>query len=218
MNRTLQLAALILALVILILAIVISVRQAARPTVTPTTDTGRLRTEAVSTFAAELTRTAQVAPTQRPTNTAAVTSTGPPSGTGSATAICLGLRFVRDVTIPDNTDMTPAQVFTKTWLVENSGSCPWQPGFQVVLIGGAAMGGSPFKVAQTVGPGGMIQVSIKMAAPTNQTGVVQGTWKMSDEGGTVFGDYLSVVVVVGGTTSGPSTLQVTNTPRPTSTP
>ena len=50
--------------------------------------------------------------------------------------------------------MTPAEVFTKTWLVENSGTCPWKPGFQVVLIGGLAMGGSPFRVAQTVGPGG----------------------------------------------------------------
>ena len=118
------------------------------------------------------------------------------AGTDSATPTCLGLHYVRDVTIPDNTDMTPAQVFTKTWLVQNSGACPWQPGFEVVLVGGLAMGGSPFKIAQAVGPGGSIQVSIKMVAPTAQTGIVQGTWKMSDEKGTLFGDYLSVVLVV----------------------
>jgi next-to-BRCA1 protein 1 len=106
------------------------------------------------------------------------------------------LRFIRDVTIPDNTEMTPAQVFTKTWLVENSGTCPWKPGFQVILIGGLALGGSPFKVSQTVGPGGSIQVSIKMVAPTNASGVVQGTWKMADETGAAFGDYLSAVIVV----------------------
>ena len=67
--------------------------------------------------------------------------------------------------------------------MENTGTCAWKPGFQVMLIGGVAMGGSPFKVAQTVGPGGSIQVSIKMVAPPNQTGVVQGTWKMADEAG-----------------------------------
>ena len=49
-----------------------------------------------------------------------------------------------------------------------------------------------------MGPGGSIQVSIKMVAPTNQTGVVQGTWKMADEMGAPFGDFLSVVIVVKG--------------------
>ncbi len=69
------------------------------------------------------------------------------------------------------------------------------------------MGGSPFRVAQKLGPGGSIQVSIKMVAPPNQTGVVQGTWKMSDTNGLQFGDYLSVVIVVSGPTeeSAPST-------------
>jgi hypothetical protein len=130
----------------------------------------------------------------------------------SGTPNCLGLRFIRDVTIPDNTEMTPAEVFTKTWLVENSGTCPWEPGFQVVLIGGLAMGGSPFRVARTVGPGGEIQVSIKMAAPTNQTGVVQGTWKMADADGAPFGDFLSVVIVVSGPTRIPQATGTTATP------
>jgi len=112
--------------------------------------------------------------------------------------------------------MTPAQVFTKTWQVVNSGTCPWKPGFQAILVGGVAMGGSPFKVAQNIGPGGTIQVSIKMAAPTNIKGVVQGTWKMADEKGQAFGDYLSVVVVVG-TGTGTSTPAAAAT-QPTRTP
>jgi hypothetical protein len=108
--------------------------------------------------------------------------------------------------------MKPAQVFTKTWQVQNSGTCPWKPGFQVVLIGGVAMGGSPFKVSQTVGPGGTIQVSIKMAAPTDVKGVSQGTWKMADNNGETFGDYFSVVIVLGSGTPSPTAPRSTSTP------
>jgi hypothetical protein len=178
----------------------------------PTPDIGPVQTDAVRTFVAELTAAAPAPATP--------SATPRPQGSPleatalSGTPNCLGLRFVRDVTIPDNTEMTPAEVFTKTWLVENNGSCPWRPGFQVVLIGGLAMGGSPFKVAQTVGPGGSIQVSIKMAAPTNQTGVVQGTWKMVDANGAQFGDYLSVVVVTIGPTRFPAGSSATVTAGP----
>jgi hypothetical protein len=154
-----------------------------------------IRTQAVQTYIVQLTSAVPVlSPTQRPAPSP--TSAIPTSASG--TPGCMGLRFVRDVTIPDNTEVNPAQVFTKTWQVENTGTCAWKPGFRVVLIGGVAMGGSPFKVVQTVGPGGSIQVSIKMVAPTNQTGVVQGTWKLADENGAPFGDYLSVVIVVKG--------------------
>jgi hypothetical protein len=134
------------------------------------------------------------------------------SGSTTATPLCNNLKYVRDVTIPDNTGMSPAQVFTKSWLVENNGTCAWHAGFQVVLIGGAAMGGSPFRLIQDVGPGGRVQVSIKMVAPPNQMGIVEGTWKMSDDSGAAFGDYMSVVIVVGSGTNTPATASATSTP------
>ena len=52
------------------------------------------------------------------------------------------------------------------------------------------MGGSPFIVESTVNPGARIEISIKMVAPTNETGIVRGTWRMSDENGTLFGDAI----------------------------
>lgn len=168
-----------------------------------------IHTQAVGTFIAQLTASAPD-PTATPRVLPSLTAITPTAVSG--TPGCMGLRFVRDVTIPDNTEMDPAQVFTKTWQVENTGTCTWKPGFQVILIGGVAMGGSPYKVIQPVGPGGSIQVSIKMVAPTNQTGVVQGTWKLADDNGTTFGDYLSVVVVVKGRAP------VTRTPTPSPAP
>jgi hypothetical protein len=203
--------ALLLITVFVLLVALITADQIPSATV-PTPNMDQIRTEAVRTHIAELTSTATARPAPSQIATSMLSST--PLAGASGTPNCLGLRFIRDVTIPDNTTMTPADVFTKTWLVENSGTCPWRPGFQVVLIGGLAMGGSPFRVAQTVGPGGQIQVSIKMAAPTNQTGVVQGTWKMADGDGVTFGDYLSVVIVV----SGPTRRPAATTQGPTVTP
>jgi hypothetical protein len=192
-------ALLLITVFVLLVALITAERVPSAAVSTPNVD--QIRTEAVRTHIAELTSTATARPS--PSLTASPMLSPSPATAVSGTPSCLGLRFMRDVTIPDNTSMTPAEVFTKTWLVENSGTCPWEPGFQVVLIGGLAMGGSPFRVAQTVGPGGEIQVSIKMAAPTNQTGIVQGTWKMADDEGVQFGDFLSIVVVVSGPTRQP---------------
>src|SRR5512143_4176374 len=118
----------------------------------------------------------------------------------SPTPSCYRLKYLQDVSIPDNTIMTPAQVFTKTWQVQNTGLCAWRTGFKLVLIGGDAMGGSPYVLPATANPGAKVELSVKMVAPTNQTGIVQGTWRMSDENGNLFGDALTVVIVVGGGT------------------
>ncbi len=185
----------------------------ARPT--ENADISSVQTAAVATFASGLTQTVEALPTSTPTETPESLPTDTPGGTdsGSPTASCYRMKYIRDVTIPDNTEMSPAEVFTKTWQVENDGTCSWQPNFKLILIGGEALGGSPFVLTQTVDPGQRIDVSIKMAAPPNETGPLQGTWRMTDQNGTPFGDALTVVIDVGGAgTVAPSTAQATSTP------
>src|SRR5688500_6867535 len=92
------------------------------PTVTINPD--EIRTQAVGTFAADLTLTALVAPTNTPAPsvTPLATFTAGPTCTGGvalgtapvtgATASCYGMAFVSDVTIPDNTPVTAGQAFT----------------------------------------------------------------------------------------------------------
>jgi hypothetical protein len=210
-NKT-QLAILVVLILALAMVVMLSIRSSNQPAQAPTFTISDIQTGAVATFAFNLTGTAQLQPTPSQTNTALNTATSVGTQDLSGTPGCYGLHYVMDVNIPDNTVMTPAQVFTKTWLVENSGTCDWQPGFKVVLIGGLAMGGSPYTLAQSVKPGGRIQVSIKMATPTNQTGIVQGTWKMSDAAQKEFGDYMSVVIVVGNATGTPPTSTATSAP------
>jgi hypothetical protein len=206
-------AILLVALILTLVLAAPALRPAPAP---PTADIPAARTQAVATFAGALTSTAAAIPTgtatdtpQPPTEAAVVGTEG--TASVSPTPSCYRLKYVRDVSIPDNTLMTPAEVFTKTWQVENSGTCAWRAGFKMVLVGGAAMGGSPFVLDSTVDPGGRLDISIKMVAPTNQTGIIQGTWRMQDDVGTLFGDALTVVIVIGGPTQ-PAAVTATATP------
>lgn len=199
------------------------------PTPTATLSADQIQTQAVQTFAADLTKTALANPTATPTPSSSPTpfatiAIGTPLATsstlvGGGAASCYKLVYVRDVTVPDNTPMTPGQTFTKTWEVQNSGSCAWDAGFKFTLIGGDAMGGQTLTLAQPVAVGAATQLSVAMAAPTNKTGTIQGTWRMSTTTGTYFGDGLTVVIVIGGSgataTGGPT---ATETPTPTPAP
>mmetsp|Transcript_21460 Transcript_21460/g.31122 ORF Transcript_21460/g.31122 Transcript_21460/m.31122 type:complete len:415 (+) Transcript_21460:94-1338(+) len=48
-------------------------------------------------------------------------------------------RFIRDVTLPDGSQVEPLSVFHKTWRVRNDGTAPWPPGCALVNAGGDRM-------------------------------------------------------------------------------
>jgi hypothetical protein len=193
---------------------------------TPTLSVGAIQTIAVATFSGGLTQTALAAPTNTPvpTNTLSATFSAPtfanvtPFGTSiissSPVAVCNGLAYVNDVTIPDNTPMTPGQAFTKTWKVRNSGTCAWDAGFKFALTGGDAMGGATYSLPQSVPANTQIDISIAMTAPS-KTGSIRGNWRMSTAAGQFFGDEIYVVVLVGGAGG---TATNTSAPAPTETP
>ncbi len=209
-TRVVLIGVLVLALLLTVIFGILASRQTPPPP-SPTVDIGRVQTQAVSVFSNGLTSTALAVPTStatdtpEPTETAAAveaTATGPTSAV-SPTPSCYKLKFLQDLTVPDYTVMAPATVFTKSWQVQNTGTCAWQPGFQVILVGGVAMGGSPYKVSAAVNPGAKVEISIKMAAPANQTGLIQGTWRMVDLNGNQFGNVMTVNIVIPGGTATP---------------
>lgn len=201
------------------------------PTVTINPD--EIRTQAVGTFAADLTLTAFAAPTNTSlaTITPLATFTALATNTGgvalntapAATASCYGLSFVSDVTIPDNTPVNPGQAFTKTWKVKNAGSCNWDAGFKFAFTGGEQMGGQTVTIPSVVTAGAVYDISVPMTAP-NKSGTLRGNWRMQTTGGQFFGDEVYVQVVVGGgaaatntgaaatSTTSPATNTVTATP------
>jgi len=192
---------------------------------TPTVDPNVIQTQAVQTFSAILTQTAAAQPTLQlfPTLTASATfapfatsaSPLPPisQATIAPTKSCYSMAFMNDVTIPDNTAVTPGQTFTKTWKVVNNGSCAWDAGFKFTFTGGDAMSGATYTLPSAVAVNATVDLSITMTAPANKTGKVQGNWRMSTAGGQFFGDEIYVIVTVGGGTA----TATKATPNPTAT-
>jgi len=201
------------------------------PEATPTQSVSQIQTFAVATFASDLTMTAIAAPTNTPaapptlpsTQTAATTVGAIPFGTAAATsgsgvaatASCYGLTFVSDVTVPDNTQMDPGEAFTKTWKVQNSGSCAWDAGFKFQNTGGEAMGATAFTLPSSVAAGTTYDISVPMTAPS-KTGTLRSNWRMSNANGQYFGDEVFVVIVVGNA-SAPSATNTSAAPAATAT-
>jgi hypothetical protein len=167
-----------------------------------------VQTVAVATFASDLTQTAAAHPTSTPTLAPTTTPTltlidvNATEASATPTPSCYRLRWIKDMTIPDFTLMTPGETFTKTWQVSNSGTCAWQPGFQFAFYGGDPMGGSNYTLTQAVNPGDQMELSIPMTAPSG-TGIIISTWRMSGFNGWFFGDALTVKIDLGGQTPTP---------------
>jgi hypothetical protein len=134
--------------------------------------------------------------TQMPgTSTATVqpTSTSTPVPTATATAVgtpgaCTDqAKFVEDVTIPDNSEMLPAQDFIKTWRLQNTGTCTWSSAYALTFITGDQMSGtSPLPLTGTIAPGNSLDVSVSLKAP-GTVGTYKGNWELRNPGGVNFG-------------------------------
>lgn len=105
--------------------------------------------------------------------------------------------FITDVTIPDNTEIEPEAVFTKTWRVRNSGDCTWSGGHYPTFIEG-----DPSLLAQSllispteVLPGAEADVSITMQAPF-EPGTYYSRWQLQSPGLVTFGDSFYVQIEV----------------------
>ncbi len=212
-NKNILIPAGVLVLLGVVLILILSLRSLNSAAQTPTLSIGDIQTAAISTFASSLTQTAAAAPTATTTNTPLPVTpftfgTAVSTNDVSPTPVCNRLLFV-DETIHDHTPMTPGEVFTKTWIVKNVGTCSWQPGYKFALIGGDALGGSTYVLDRTVNPGDQITLAIKMVAPLNQTGSITGTWEMSDTNSTFFGQAVWVTIDVGITTGTASTSTAT---------
>ncbi len=128
------------------------------------------------------------------------------SGAGTiqqVSTVCERIRFLDDVTIPDNTVMAPGQPFRKTWRIQNAGSCAWSGGYQLVFVSGDKMGANvATNLPSVVAPGQTVEVSVDLTAP-NAYGTYQSNWKMRSPNGNLFGtsnasnDAIWAKIVVG---------------------
>lgn len=98
--------------------------------------------------------------------------------------------FLADVTIPDNTVLTPGTSFVKTWRIRNDGTCAWGPGQTVdaiEVVGGLVMGHAlRVPLAATTARGQAANISVSMVAPS-QAGRHRNEWKLRRTTGQLFG-------------------------------
>lgn len=169
-------------------------------------DTAGVQTAAAQTVQAQIgPATATFTPVPFPTlpqiNTlTAPTNTLAPAAT--ATSICDAGHFVTDVTIPDDTPIAAGDAFTKTWRVQNVGTCSWTPSYAVVFVSGTSMNGPAVQaLTGNVNPGQNIDLSVSLTAPT-ANGNYTGNWGIRNAAGVIFANFW-VKIVVGSGTSGP---------------
>jgi Ig-like domain from next to BRCA1 gene len=176
-------------------------------------DIDALYTQAAATLGAQLTQSALGAtattfpqPGQLPTATALPSQVVPPPATvtplptatrqpPAATSVpatrvpppCLAARFVKDISVPDGTKFSPGVSFTKTWELENVGSCTWNEDYQLIFVKGDQMSGDDdIPIGDTVAPGETIRLSVDLVAPLDE-GEYRGDWMLEDDEGDDFG-------------------------------
>ena len=88
---------------------------------------------------------------------------------------------------PDGSEVTPGDPFTKEWVLENTGTCPWTKNYALVHTDGELMG-APDRVplTETVPPGGQVTLKVKFVAPTTP-GTYRSEWRLEDPKGDRFG-------------------------------
>ena len=131
-----------------------------------------------------------------------------------------------DVTIPDDSLVSPGQSFVKTWKLVNDGSCTWTTSYSASFFYGDRMQ-APGSVAldESVSPSHSVEISIEMLAPL-AAGAYQGNWKLSDPDGALFGIgpngdspfWVRIIVPETPSDTATATASLTTTPAVSSTP
>jgi hypothetical protein len=169
----------------------------------PTPDLNALATQVAQTVVARITQTA-AAYTPPATETLAASATPEVSPTPAITATinpatCDDAKFVADISVPDGTQMTPGQKFTKTWQIRNAGPCTWTTGYTLNFGYGssteAKMNGQSVALTNEVKTGETADVSVNLTAP-NKAGTYTGYWRMKNGNGSNFGEFFTVVIIV----------------------
>jgi len=130
-----------------------------------------------------------------PVLTVSITLPGANATTTSTAGGCYNATLVSDVTVPDGTEMKPGQSFTKTWEIQNSGTCDWNENFKIAFVGGNVFGSDTTKIRRFVAGGNATKISLKMVAPSG-SGTVTSSWQMADDSGNLFGQVFTIEIVL----------------------
>lgn len=123
------------------------------------------------------TRAGLALPTDTPSSSTPDSSTtttpGTPGGTETTTtaeassggACQDSALMIADVTVPDDTRMSPGEAFTKTWRFMNNGKCNWT-GYTIAFVAGDRMASPDMAPVPDTEAGKTVDVSVELTAPS----------------------------------------------------
>ncbi len=164
---------------------------------------------------------ATVAPTEVvATATEVAVGTSTPSSTPTAfvpdnPANCINnAKFVSDVSIPDNTNITAGAAFTKTWRVQNAGTCIWWSGYTLEHYSEEAMSAPASVPLPVTNPGETADISVDLVAPS-VPGTYRGNFVIKNPAGLIMqvdnDSRLWLIIDVGAASTGTATSAPTAT-------
>ena len=106
------------------------------------------------------------------------------------------LKYIKDLSIPDGSEVVVGKKITKRWLIRNEGSCNWDQSYSFQLISGLALGAEKVQGLYPVRQGARAIVEISFTAPDNP-GRYNSWWQAYDPQGNRFGDslYMDIMVI-----------------------
>jgi hypothetical protein len=122
-------------------------------------------------------------PTQEITPSITPTTTPIPTGTPIPEP-CDQAVFVEHVTIPPNTVFGKNEDFTKTWRIENTGSCTWTTDYALEFVAGDSMDAPLYvSLGKSVAPDERVDLTLFFTTPNTEDTYV-GYWALVNEDGT----------------------------------
>lgn len=165
-----------------------------KPTVTPAVGDAGGAVEVTTSAVPEMTQTSMPS-TSTPVATPEPTEAAPePTEMPSDVLACLpDAAFVKDVTIPDNFDVTVRDSFEKVWRYRSTGCRAWEEGTQWVFVSGEQMDAPSAIDVDPIDLNATTDIAVTMQAPATP-GTYRGYWQMMDAQGQHFGERAYVLI------------------------
>lgn len=119
-----------------------------------------------------------------------------PTSSPTPTPPCTdSLAFVEDVTVPDDTVVSPGESVDKGWLVQNNGSCNWDSRYRLRFVGGSEMEAITEQALYPARAGTQAVIRITFTAPS-EPGTYNTAWQAINPDGEPFGDPVFMEIIV----------------------
>jgi hypothetical protein len=149
----------------------------------------------LSACAGTLPPTPYLPPSPIPRPTQAGTATGTPTSPVPAPACSNALTLLEDVTIPDYASIPAGSPIDKQWRVRNSGTCNWDEGYTLRLVGGSALGAGTELALMPLPAGAEVILQVLFTAP-DLPGEYISLWQAVDPAGNPFGEIFQMTILV----------------------